>query len=238
MRPIIAFLFASVLGFAQVRVEVRTDRAEYLTGEPVFAVVEVTNMSSAPMAFSLCLGQVDLAIQGQAKRGAPDFWGCLVGRASDGSGCVMSQPPTMASGETVAFWYLLKGYRLPAGDYALRVSGQAGVPRVLPGREFDASLQVHIHDAGEEELKARYASWVREAADGDRRDLAREAIVEMAPAFLEKTIAGFEGQLAIEGLGRIDTEQSRRDLVTVLEKSPESWARELARCVLRSRHEK
>jgi len=60
----------------------------------------------------------------------------------------------------------------------------------------------------------------------------------MAPAFLEKTIAGFEGQLAIEGLGRIDTEQSRRDLVTVLEKSPESWARELARCVLRSRHEK
>jgi HEAT repeat protein len=54
---------------------------------------------------------------------------------------------------------------------------------------------------------------------------AREAIAEMAPEFLEKTIAGFASgptptpNLAVKGLGQIDTNESRADLIRLYDKS-------------------
>jgi HEAT repeat protein len=54
---------------------------------------------------------------------------------------------------------------------------------------------------------------------------SREAIAEMAPEFLEKTIAGFASgttptpNLAVKGLGQIDSTESRADLIRLYDKS-------------------
>ena len=65
---------------------------------------------------------------------------------------------------------------------------------------------------------------MRRAGIGEQRARAREAIAEMAPAFLEEIILGFANDpetanLAVEGLGQIPTPTSRADLVQLFDKS-------------------
>ena len=155
-------------------------------------------------------------------------------------------PPLLSPGKSTSFRYLLKGYRLQSGEYDLHASGRAGVrwffgmgrnESSISGRKqgdpvegatFDVWLKVIVREGSEDELRRRYASYIDAAAIGagiiaPSRE-AREAIAEMAPPFLEKTILSFASQpetagLAVEGLGQISTAASRADLVDLYEKS-------------------
>ena len=143
----------------------------------------------------------------------------------------------LAPNETVSFQYLLTDYRLPAGSYVLRAKGKAGVrwkyypnlapnappsPKPLhkegdpvPGADFDISLPIIMRSASQQELQRAYAPYIIDAEGAGARTAemqrAREAIAEMAPEFLEKTIAAFASgptptpNLAVKGLGQIDS---------------------------------
>jgi len=154
----------------------------------------------------------------------------------------------MSSGQTVQFYYLLKGYRLRAGEHVLRVKGKAGVrwkfypdmrPNVPPapphqhregdpvqGEMFDVQLTFKVRDGTSTELKEAFAPYVVAAQgwDFERRRRAREAITETAPEFLEKTILGFASDagtadLTVHGLQQMNTPASRADLVKLFDES-------------------
>ena len=234
----------------QVNVEARTNKATYLVGEPVFVILEVKNIGSEAVGYSYCDGQVDLAVEKAEKKRPPNLWGCSSGEGS-GSGCGIDHPPMMAPNESVSFQYLLMDYRLRAGNYVLRANGKAGVrwkyypdrrPNTspspspqhkesdpIPGAAFDISLPIIVTSGSQEQLQRAYAPYIVDAespgAGAAEMRRAREAIVEMAPEFLEKAIAGFASgptptpDLAVKGLGQIDRAESRVDLIRLYDKS-------------------
>jgi hypothetical protein len=247
-RLVFSMIAAAVPGLCQVQVDLRTNQAGYLAGEPIFVVTDVKNIGTEPVAYSYCEGRVDLTVPGGRKKQAPNLFGCSGITSGSGVGCGEDHPPLMKPGQTVSFWYLLKGYDLGAGDYLVHASGKAGVrwkyyPDYRPGagppsppkhldtdfvegQAFSGSVKLAIAEAPEGELKQRYAPYVADAGsmDMERRERAREAIAEMAPPFLEKTLLGFANQpedarLAVEGLGRIPTPESRSDLIALFDQS-------------------
>lgn len=159
----------------------------------------------------------------------------------------------MAPNASVSLQYLLKDYKLGAGDYVLRTRGKAPVcwkyypnlppaspPRhkegdPVPGAAFDVSLPIIVTPGSREELQRAYAPYIAEA-EGVSTGMAemgraREAIAEMAPEFLEKTIGFATGSiktpaLAVKGLGQIDTSESRADLIKLYDISMDLGVRD------------
>lgn len=228
---------AALAGLCQVRVEVRTNQASYLAGEPIFAAVDVTNIGTEPLGQSGCSYQEKLSVPDGATKHKPNLFGCFHGSGGNTGGGVYDLP-LVNPGQTVTCWYLLKGYSLRSGAYALHVSGKAAVfwkssphhayTDPVEGQVFDQSTKLVITDAPEAELRQRYAAYVADAEgwDIERRRRARAAMAETAPPFLEKTLLGFASQpedahLTVEGLGQIPTDESRSDLIALFDKSPD-----------------
>jgi hypothetical protein len=237
-------------GFCQVGVEIRTNKAAYLVGEPVFVILKMANIGTEAVGYSYCDGRVDLAVEQAEKKQPPNLWGCSIGFGGV-SGCGIDHPPMLAPNESVSFQYLLTDYRLGAGNYVLRAKGTAGArwkyysnprsnsppapPRQhkegdpVPGATFDVSLPIVVTAGSQEDLQSAYAPYIADA-EGPGAGIAemrraREAIAEMAPEFLEKTIAGFASgptptpNLAVKGLGQINSAESRIDLISLYDKS-------------------
>ena len=236
---------SAIPGFCQVKVSVKLNTLEYLVGEPVIVIVEATNVGVEGVGYSDCDEVANLAVPGGQRKQPPILHGCFSGEQS-GSGCRLYDPPHLAPGKSVSFRHLLKGYRLKSGKYDLHASGKAGVRwdfgwgsnessisnhkqgDPVEGATFDVSLRFSVTEGTEEELRQRFASYIKEAQDGSGMTQpsreARAAIAEMAPPFLEKTILGFANQpqtvdLAAIGLGQIPTDESRADLVEIYQKS-------------------
>jgi len=233
-------------GFCQVNVTVKLNQPNYLVGEPIIVIVDFTNIGTEALGYSICDGHADLTVAGGQQKQIPRLRGCDLGEGSGGAVCGLDHPPTMAPGQTVSFRYLLKGYRLQSGSYVMHASGRAGVRWFfgmgrdsslvserkqgdpVEGAMFDVALSLDIRQGTEDQLRQRYLRYVDEAVSGfgitvPSRE-AREAIAEMAPPFLEKTILAFANQpesagLAAEGLGQIPTPESRADLVRLFDKS-------------------
>jgi hypothetical protein len=159
----------------------------------------------------------------------------------------------MAPNETVSFQYLLKDYRLVAGNYVLHVRGKAGArwkyyPDIRPnsappppppqhkdgdpvqGAFVDIALPIVMTSGTLEELQRAYIPYIHDAEGLGTGMIemrrAREAIAEMAPEFLEKTIVGFATSpiqktpdLTVSGLAQVDTPESRADLIELYDKS-------------------
>jgi hypothetical protein len=255
----------ALTAFCQVQVTVQPEKPRYLVGEPVFVVALVKNVGTEPVGHSYCDGRVDVTVEGVQKRRAPNLGGCFSGGAG-GGGCGIDHPPLMKPGQTVSFRYLLKDYRLSAGNYVLHVSGKAGVrwkyyhynlrpgdpPPPPPqhrevdpveGATFTASLPITVEDGTDEELRARYAPYVADVSgyDPERRILARQAVSEMAPPFLEKIIlriAGdqqYDSKLGVKGLGRIGTPESRADLIGLFDRTTDlSFRRDIVQALAES----
>lgn len=235
-------------GLCQVKVAVRLDQPEYLVGEPIFVLVDVTNTGIEALGYSASDGHVELSVPGGRRKTTPDLRGCFGGGIGGGSGGGISHPPLMQPGQSVSFPYLLRGYWLEGGHYLLHAFGDAGVRwffgagrnfssvsrhkigDVVEGRRFDVSIPLAVREGSDNELKGRYRHYVEEAMDGLPISApwlrARQAIAEMAPPFLEKTLLRFVDQpesaeIAVEGLAQIPTATSRADLVELYDKTPD-----------------
>lgn len=250
MKRFFVFLLVFVSSsLAQVSVQVKTNKAEYLAGEPVFVVVEVKNVGTDALAYSHLDGSVDLTVQGTEKVRPPNLRGCWVGNGiGGGSGGGTNDGPVLAPGESTTFRYLLKDYKLDAGSHIVNAKGSVGVrwafPNLrfspapipppkhkpgspVPGADIDVPLSIVVRQGSTEELQRAYAPYVAEAESSNTGENyeARQAITEMAPEFLEKTIAGFATdwhrapELSVKGLGQIHTAESRADLVKLYDSS-------------------
>jgi hypothetical protein len=250
-----ALLLLAVPATGQVKVDVLSRRQQYLEGEPIAVTVRVTNVGSDPVGYDGCDGRVDLVVVGQQKITPPNLWGCFSVSGSV-SGCAIDHPPMLPPGKSTDFQYLLRDYRLKPGEYALEVSGKAGVrwhstPSFLrpdsapvpapkfqdgepvPGALFDQKLTLDIRQADPDELKTAFIPYVHDAASSDPQVSysARDAISEAAPPFLEKTIFEFAANsntvsFAVKGLSRIDTGESRSDLVNLFNSTTDPRIRE------------
>jgi hypothetical protein len=244
-----ALLLLALPATAQVKVDVLSPRQHYLEGEPITVIVRVTNVGSDPVGYDGCDGRVDLVVVGQQKITPPNLWGCFAGGVLGGTGCGIDHPPLLSPGKSTDFPYLLRDYRLKPGEYVLQASGKAGVRwhftgdyvrpgpapvrtskfhdgEPVPGELFDQKLRLSIRQADPEELRTVFIPYVRDAASSDPQVSypARDAISEAAPPFLEKTIFEFAAcpntvSFAVKGLSRIDTNESRSDLVNLFNRS-------------------
>lgn len=236
---------AALPALSQVAVNVSLNQPDYLVGEPIVVNIAFKNIGTEPLGYSACDGRADLSVIGAKPEQPPNLRGCFSGSIRGDGACGIDHPPRMAPGQTVSFPYLLKGYHLPGGSYVLHASGRAGVRWFfgeglnsspvsqrkigdpVEGAAFDVSLTLNIKAGTEEELRQRYLTYVTDSQfAGDIALHAREAIAEMAPPFLEKTILGFANQfqgapLAVRGLSQIPTPESRADLIGLFERSPD-----------------
>ena len=231
--------------FCQVSVSARLTKAVYLEGEPVEVTVKITNVGSDAVAYERGSGEVALEVQGQDKRRAPpNIWGCSLGEGSGGGiGSGGDHPPLLQPAASVEFKHLLRDYQLHSGRYTLRAFGQVGIqwnpygndraaPKVheadaVPGTKFDQTLALKIRAGSSSALRRAYEPYLATLRVGspDRIYEAQDAISEMAPAFLEKTILGFANhedgvEFAIRGLSRIDTAEARNDMVGLFNGTP------------------
>lgn len=213
-RPVVAVVCCVLFpaaALAQVEVEVRTTKAAYLEGEPVFVRVDVKNVGPYPLGHSVGPKPV-LKVAGQATR--PPLPECD-GLISEMTRGVIDHPPLFEPGKTVSFTYALKGYRLRPGNYTLHISGHADVtwfdyingggvqtgptPRFapppsqrgepVPGAGLDRDLPIVVEPTSAAELRAVYVT-LAERWTYDR--VAVEGIFEMAVP----SVADIIGRLA------------------------------------------
>ncbi|HMH14406.1 MAG TPA: HEAT repeat domain-containing protein [Edaphobacter sp.] len=242
---ILMMLSLTVQTACQVRVSASLTKAEYLEGEPIEVIVKITNVGSDPVAYQKGSGHVALEVEGQEKRPVPpNLWGCFAGEGRSAGAGGIDHPPLLLPAASTEFKYLLRDYQLHSGQYTLRASGRAGVRwkfygdnhlsrtrrfhegDTVPGADFNQTLALRLRVGTESELRRAYGPYIAEASTGslDRGYEARDAISEMAPAFLEKAILGFANYqdgagFATRGLSRIDTAEARNDLVDLFDRT-------------------
>jgi hypothetical protein len=202
---------------ARVQVDVRLEKARYLAGEPVFVIADVRNAGDEAIEYEPCNQRVELAVVGAERRKLPNIFGCGRMGMGWGRGCGSNHHPFLQPSQSIAVRTLLTDYDLKPGRYQLTASGNAGLIGEIAGAPFTSTVSLEVVAGSERELQAAFAPLVA-AADGTTAKgwwLARNAIVESAPPFLESLIArlaaeGHDG--AIEALGRLATTSSRAHL--------------------------
>jgi hypothetical protein len=234
---------------AQVQVDVRLEKTQYLVGEPVFVFVDVRNVGDEPVGYSSCDSRFRLEVKGAERRVPPNIFGCFMGMGEGGGVCGVDHPPLLSPGETTTFKYLLKEYDLGAGQYAVSAVGKAGVrwkyygeavsasnalppsPRhketdPVPGAQFDRTMPLTVVASTAEGLRAALAPLVdaADAADAEERYHARAALIESAAPLLDSLIARFAENDGLKGpaiaaLGRMATTSSRAHLRNLFRRS-------------------
>ena len=209
----VVFCLLAAPAWGQVEVTVRTEKPQFLAGEPVFVLVDVKNVGTDQVAYdgASLKPPLELSVRNGDRKIVKALTGCGGGDGiGEGSGFV-THPPMLQPGKSTTFRHLLRRYRLKPGKYELRVSGSvdvawrepdpfshAGAPRPPPkrsitepveGAAIDRTLPLTIVAASEDDLRAAYAPYVAVVGSFTRAGHeAISAILEMAPAFLEPEI--------------------------------------------------
>lgn len=256
--------------WAQVRVQVRTEKPQFLAGEPIFVLVQVQNVGIEQVAYEGASSEppVELSVRDGGRKVTNGLTACEGGIPHPRAHGVVDHPRMLQPGKSTTFRHLLRGYRLTPGNYELRVSGTVDVawrppyPQVnapppptykrsvtepVDGAAIDRALPLTIVAASDEELRAAYVPHVAAAAETvtGGHD-AVNAILEMAPAFLEPEIRNLVSQrgrqpafaeAAAEALAEIDTPSSRAELIDWFDRSDNLQVRSfIVRAVATARH--
>jgi hypothetical protein len=217
----VAVCLLATPALGQVEVTARTEKPQFLAGEPVFVLVEVENIGSDPVAYggASVRPPLQLSVRSGQRKVVNPLTPC--GGGGEGAGGavgIVDHPPMLRPGQSTTFRHLLRGYRLTPGAYELRVSGSVDVawretdpfanqnaPQSTPkrsimdpveGATIDRTLSLTIVPASEENLRIAFAPYVAASAEfytPAGRD-AISAMLEMAPAFLEPEIQKFVRQ--------------------------------------------
>src|SRR5215510_12343498 len=230
VSAVAAVLFLARAASAQVTVNVHLAKPEFIAGEPVHVVVDVTNISDDVFVLRSCCWDVRVAVPSGQRRVLPSFDSCHpLGDVESKSSQGMPPAIRLRPGETFSYWSLLRGYALEAGTYAAIAEGTVNLRRESTvGRSSEQTREsasfVHILDlriqAGSDAaLRQAFAVYVTDSreVDGDRGSRAIDAIIEMAPAFLEDIIATQASRSieAIDALTLIGTRDARERLKAV-----------------------
>jgi hypothetical protein len=98
---------------AQVQVDVRLEKTQYLAGEPVVVLVDVRNAGDEAATFSWCDANFRVDVKGAERWISPNLFGCFALTSDARSGCAVDHPPLLPPGERKTFKRLLKQYDRP-----------------------------------------------------------------------------------------------------------------------------
>ena len=198
--------------FAQVEVGIRTEKTSYLTGEPIFILVDIKNVGDEAISYDGggIQNPLSFVVVNGTRKPVRSLSPCggIVGGGGMG---IVDHPPMLKPGAQTTQRYLLRGYRLTPGSYELRVAGHAdvrwkyypslpnGAPAPPPkhkdgdpveGAVVDRTVPLLIVAGSQSELEAAYKPYVAVALELYSRagSEAAQAIFEMAPPFLEAEI--------------------------------------------------
>jgi len=207
----VLFCLLATPAVAQVEVGIRTEKASYLAGEPVFILVDIKNVGDEPIGYGG--GGIQNPLTFVVANGKPKPVRSLSACGGEGGGAMggVDHPPMLKPGAQTTRRYLLRGYRLTPGSYELRVFGHADVgwksyptlpsgdPAPPPkhkdgdpveGAVVNRTLPLLIVAGSQSELEAAYKPYVAVAMEvySQRGFEADQALFEMAPSFLEAEI--------------------------------------------------
>lgn len=94
--------------FAEVQVDARLEKTQYLEGEPIVVVVDILNVGDEAVGYSRCDGDVRLTVIGVARRVLPNIVGCFNGIGVGPGLCGVDHPPLLAPGQRTSFNYVLR----------------------------------------------------------------------------------------------------------------------------------
>lgn len=124
-RAAVAICLLSGPAWAQVEVQVRTEKPQFLAGEPIFVLVEVKNVGTEQVAYdgASLKPPLELSVRNGEHRVVKRLTGCGNEAGLGGGFGVVDHPPMLQPGKSTTLRYLLRGYRLKPGKYELRVVG-------------------------------------------------------------------------------------------------------------------
>jgi hypothetical protein len=195
---LLAHLPAATLSAQNIESRFTSDKATYLSGEPVFVALTVSNKGDLPVWIdfkSPDLAKVlcdDFALEVLGPELPQERWGC--GFAGS---CGRSLREVLP-GKSLSLRQLLNGqFRLEAGTYAIRAQTTIVLhpqdlwdsPQIA---QFDIAdtLTVKVQRGNETQLKAVFQPFVTELDSPDlmKRSEAAGAITALAPPFLEDVL--------------------------------------------------
>jgi hypothetical protein len=205
----------------------RPEKATYLVGEPVFIVLELTNISSRRVDADdgTCFHSFDVVVPAEPRR-AVSLYGCNAGgtAGSCGSGTVSLKPK-----ETITRRYLLpKSLPDEPGDYEVNASTTVSIYAVgsserVSRQDVNSSLTLHIIPGSREALVNVYQPILNDLASSDasQKFLAMEAVTDYPQPFLEDVILKMSEnpqttQNAISGLMKLNTGQTKKRLAELV----------------------
>ncbi len=208
----VVFCLVATPALAQVEVGIRTEKAAYLAGEPVFILVDIKNVADEPISYDGGgIGNPLTFVVANGKRKPVRSLSACGGPGGPEAIGGVDHPPMLKPGAQTTRRYLLRGYRLTPGSYQLRVSGHADVrwknypslPNGLPapspkhkdgdpveGAVVNRTLPLLIVAGSQSDLEAAYKPYVAVATQlySPQGHEAAWALFEMAPPFLEAEI--------------------------------------------------
>lgn len=236
---------------ALLEVQAYAEKDSYLVGEPIFIILEIENAGSEPVRIENSavglprLNRYVFEIPGAKQVRRTGVWGCWAGfGGSGGVGIARLQP-----GERHVDRVLLnRHYDLAyPGDYDVALRA---VVRWMPGTEdyttfrdtpeFAFDFRIHVEFGEEEELQEVFAPLVKKLneAESEETRLARQAVTELAPPFLEPLLISLardprtRGADTVGALGNLGTGTAKKVLAEIIEETGAAgryeWIREHA----------
>jgi hypothetical protein len=203
------------------------EKKEYIAGEPIFVILELTNSKSAP-PIQAAIGECWINTRFVAPT-APRVDGItLYGCSGDGvAGDCGRTLVRLLPGELRKIRLLVKGpFRLDSpGVYPIRVWHTIDIypdneiSQRPVAQEFKAAFEVALMAGDQAKLTAAYAPVLRDlrSSNDAAKFAAIAAITQYSPAFLEEAILGLGGDAptavaSIGGLKRLGTTRAKDEL--------------------------
>jgi len=217
---IVVALAARPTWAGQIQGELYPEKRTYLVGEPIFVILDLTNPGSQPVWISMSCTWLDTRFEAptaQKPHRIASLFGCTAGGTAGSCGGSTKEIPP---GQHLTRRYLLGGYfRLDAaGTYPIRAwhkvviySGETGY-QVAASQEVVSEFDITLIGRTEKELASAFEPILHDlkSSDSERNWLARDAVVQDPPRFLENVILGLADDpktaaVSIPGLQRLAT---------------------------------
>jgi HEAT repeat protein len=203
----------------QIRGQLYPEKRTYLVGEPVFVVLDLTNLGSQGAWISTSCAWLDTRFEAptapKPHRGVSLF-GCTVGGVAGSCG---GSAKEILPGEHYTQRYLLEGsFRLDApGVYPIWAwhrfdiyAGETGY-QIIASQEVVSEFELTFVEGSEKELASVFAPILRDlkSPDPETSSLARSAVVQNPPRFLENVVLALA---EVSGLERLATPRAKAKL--------------------------
>jgi HEAT repeats len=226
---LLAFLTATLASAQKIDARFSTEKSEYLAGEPVFVTLTLYNKTGQtiwldfkPPGLPFLCQDFDVDILGAQR--VDNGWGCGIAGS-----CGRGLKEVHSGGKLTERELLNRRYSLRPGDYALHArttlvlrSQNLWHAPEIGQEEISDDLSISVQQSTEDQLKAAFEPFLKDlhSEDPTERAEAAEAILELAPRFLEDTLIGLTetskfSTSGIDALRKANTPKTRAELAKI-----------------------